>query len=46
MNGEQALSLTPALDAAVAQLQELIRERYPEATFWVMKSPENPETVL
>jgi hypothetical protein len=31
---------------AIEDLKALVRARYPEATFQVTRSPENPETVL
>ena len=34
------------MQQAVAELKELILQHYPEATFQVTRSPENPATVL
>jgi hypothetical protein len=31
---------------ALDELKDLVRQRYPDATFRVARSPENPETVL
>jgi hypothetical protein len=34
------------MEAALEELKGLVRARYPEATFQVSRSPENPQTVL
>jgi hypothetical protein len=34
------------MQAALEDLKELVRRRYPEAEFRVTRSPENPNTVL
>ena len=34
------------MQQALSELQALISKRYPDATFRVTRSPENPETVL
>jgi hypothetical protein len=31
---------------ALEELKDLVRQRYPDATFRVERSPENPETML
>ena len=46
MSVEQEVALTPRMHEAVEELKELLRQRYPEATFRVARSPENPQTVL
>lgn len=46
MSTAEALQVSPGMEAAIVELQELVRQRYPEATFEISRSPENPETVL
>ena len=46
MSAERAPRVSPTMGAAIVELQELVRERYPDATFEIGRSPENPETVL
>ena len=46
MSVEQAIDVAPQMHAALEELKDLVRQRYPDATFRVARSPENPETVL
>jgi hypothetical protein len=46
MSVEQALAVTPRMHEALEELKDMVRRRYPDATFRVARSPENPETVL
>lgn len=46
MTKERTPELTPRMQQALVELQALISKRYPDATFRVTRSPENPETVL
>jgi hypothetical protein len=46
MTKERAPEFTPRMQQALTELQALISKRYPDATFRVTRSPENPETVL
>jgi hypothetical protein len=46
MSVEQAIDVAPRMHEALEELKALIRQRYPEATFRVARSPENPQTVL
>lgn len=38
--------VSPRMHAALEELKDLIRQRYPDATFQVTRSPENPDTIL
>lgn len=46
MTKECAPELAPRMQKALSELQALISKRYPDATFRVSRSPENPKTVL
>ena len=46
MSVEQALAVAPRMREALEELKDVLRQRYPDATFRVARSPENPETVL
>ena len=46
MTEERAPEVTPRMQQALSELQVLILKRYPDATFRVTRSPENPKTVL
>jgi len=46
MTVERIPEFTPRMQQALSELQKLISKRYPDATFRVTRSPENPETVL
>src|SRR5436190_19158756 len=46
MSVEQAIDVAPRMHEALEELKDLVRQRYPDATFRVALSPENPETVL
>jgi hypothetical protein len=46
MSVEQALAVAPRMHEALEELKDMLRQRYPDATFRVARSPENPETVL
>lgn len=46
MTKERTPEFTPRMQQALSELQALISKRYPDATFRVTRSPENPETVL
>jgi hypothetical protein len=46
MTKERTPEVTPRMQRALFELQALISKRYPDATFRVTRSPENPETVL
>ena len=46
MTVERKPEFTPAMQNALSELQGLISKRYPDATFRVTRSPENPKTVL
>lgn len=46
MTTEQALAVAPRMHEALEELQEMLRQHYPDVTFRVTKSPENPQTVL
>jgi hypothetical protein len=46
MSIEQEAALAPRMHKAVEELKDLLRQRYPEATFQVARSPENQQTVL
>jgi hypothetical protein len=43
---DQALAVAPRMHEALEELKHMLRQRYPDATFRVARSPENPETVL
>jgi hypothetical protein len=46
MTKERTPEFTPRMRKALSELQTLISKRYPDATFRVTRSPENPKTVL
>src|SRR6266540_10444 len=46
MSVEHVPGLSPRMHAAMEELEGLVRQRYPDATFRVTRSPENPEIVL
>ena len=46
MSVEQAIDVAPRMHEALEELKDLVRQRYPDATFRVALSPENPQTVL
>ena len=46
MTPEQTGARSPRMEAALEELKDLVRRRYPEATFRVARSPESPEIVL
>ena len=46
MTPEQTRALAPRMEAALEELKDLVRRRYPEASFRVARSPESPETIL
>ena len=46
MTVEHTPEFTPRMQQALSELQAMISKRYPDATFRVARSPENPETVL
>ena len=45
MRQEREPRLTPRMRQAVEELKGLVRQRYPDATFQVARSPEEPGTV-
>ena len=45
MRHEQEPRLSPRMQRAVTELEELVKERYPEATFQVRRSSEDPRTI-
>jgi hypothetical protein len=46
MKTEREPKLAPRLEAAVHELKELVRERYPDATFRLTRSPEDRRIIL
>lgn len=46
MSVERGPDVSPRLHAALEELKGLVRQHYPEATFQIVPSPENPETIL
>lgn len=46
MNPERVSPPAQRMQAAIAELQERIRDRYPAASFRVQYSPDEPEAVL
>lgn len=46
MRVEQTPELSPRMQAAIEELKDLVRQRYPDATFRVTQSPEDSETIL
>jgi hypothetical protein len=46
MSVEQAIDVAPRMHKAIVELKDMLRQRYPDASFRVALSPENPETVL
>ncbi len=45
MKTERELKLRPRMQAAIEELKGLIREHYPDATFRVTRSPEDPRSI-
>lgn len=45
MRTERTPKLRPRMEQAVTELQDLVRQRYPEATFRVSRSPEDPRII-
>ena len=45
MNREQEENLDPRVRSALAELRGAISERYPDATFEVLRDPEEPENI-
>jgi len=45
MSAGRTESLDPRVGRAIAELQALITQRYPEATFRVTRSPEDPRSI-
>ena len=45
MTREREPRLTPRMQQAVAELKELVRSRYPEASFRVARSPEDGRSI-
>lgn len=45
MIAETRLRLSPRMQQAIRELEELITARYPDATFEVERSPEDPRTI-
>jgi|SRR6266508_3716317 len=45
MTTEREPKLRPRMQAAIAELKGLVRQRYPEATFRVARSPEDPRSI-
>src|SRR2546430_1530660 len=45
MRTEREPTLRPRMQAAIEELKGLVRERYPEATFRIARSPENPRSI-
>lgn len=46
MRAEREPKLSPRMQAALEELKGLVRERYPEATFQITRSPEDEKTIL
>jgi hypothetical protein len=45
MKTEREPKLAPRMQQAIEELKGLVRERYPEATFRVTRSPEDPRSI-
>jgi len=45
MSAEREVRLRPCMQAAVEDLKSLVQQRYPEATFQVRRSPEDPKSI-
>ncbi len=46
MKTEREPKLAPRMQTAIEELKGLVRERYPDATFQVTRSPEDQKTIL